>query len=161
MCKLKYRGFLGTETVHLLWKGQHFQSQPWHPAEVAAVLQPSVSSQVQITQTSSSHYLSLRQVSQIFLPETCWLIRDPQTLQATRWSLLRQCMHAKSLQSCPSCPCNSPGRNSEVGSQALLHGLFPNLGWTHVSCLLHWRVGSLPLVSPKTRAILTKPSTAL
>ena len=80
-----------------LWKGQHFPSQPWHPTEVAAVLQPSVGSQVRITQTFSGHYLSLRQVPQTFLPETCWLVRVLQTHQATRQSLSRQRMPAKSL----------------------------------------------------------------
>ena len=46
--------FLGTQAAHLLWKGQHFHSQPWHPAEVAGVLQPSVSSQVWETRAFSA-----------------------------------------------------------------------------------------------------------
>ena len=68
-------------------------------------------------------------------------------------------MHAKSLQSCPDslqpcglyarllCPWDSPGKNTEVGCHALLQGIFPTQGSNpHLLYLLHWQVGSLPLV---------------
>ena len=46
-------------------------------------------------------------------------------------------------------PCDSPGKNTGVGYYALLQGIFPthesNL---HLLHLLHWEVGSLPLVPP-------------
>ena len=59
------------------------------------------------------------------------------------------CVHAKSLQSCPTL-CNpmdcsspdssvhgdSPGKNTGVGSCALLQGIFPTQDGTHGSCLL-------------------------
>ena len=44
---------------------------------------------------------------------------------------------------------NSPGKNTGLGYHALLQGIFltqgPNLC---LLCLLHWQVGSLPLVPP-------------
>ena len=76
---------------------------------------------------------------------------------AETWCLLQ----AKSLQSCPTlwphglqptrllCPGDSPGKNTSVGSFTLFQGIFPtqrsNLSF---SCLLHWQVGSLPLLPP-------------
>ena len=46
-------------------------------------------------------------------------------------------------------PWDSPGKNTGVGCQALLQGIFPtqgsNLGLLH---LLHWQVGYLPLAPP-------------
>ena len=71
------------------------------------------------------------------------------------------CMHAKSLQSCPTlckpvdctqpanCPWNPPGKSTGVGCHFLLQGIFPtqglNLSLLH---LLHWQVGSLLLTPP-------------
>ena len=72
------------------------------------------------------------------------------------------CMYAKSLQLCTTrrdpMDCSppgssvhgiSPGKNSEVSYHALLQGIFQtqgsNLCLLH---LLHWQVGSLPLVPP-------------
>ena len=67
------------------------------------------------------------------------------------------------LQSCPSdslcpyglqptgllCPWDSPGKNTGVGCHALLQGIFLTQGSNPcVLCLLHWQVGSLPLVPP-------------
>ena len=72
------------------------------------------------------------------------------------------CMRAKSLQLCLTL-CNpmdcslpgssvhgdSPGRNTGVGCHAL-QGIFPTQGLNlHLLCLLHWLVGSLPLVPPE------------
>ena len=63
------------------------------------------------------------------------------------------CVRAKSLQSCPAlrprglqparllCPWDSPGKNTGVGCQALLQGIFPTQG--SKLRLLHWQVGSL------------------
>ena len=45
------------------------------------------------------------------------------------------------------CPWDSPGKNTGVGCHALLQGIFPTQGLNpHLLCLLHWQVGSLPLV---------------
>ena len=47
------------------------------------------------------------------------------------------------------CPWDSPGKNTGVGCHALLQGVFPDQGLNpSLLCLLHWRVGSLPLVPP-------------
>ena len=53
------------------------------------------------------------------------------------------------------CPGDSPGKNSGVGCHFLLQGIFRPSDQTRVSlCLLHWHVGSLPLVSPGKPYIL-------
>ena len=72
------------------------------------------------------------------------------------------CVHAKSLQSCPTL-CNpmdcsspdssvhgdSPGKNTGVGSCALLQGSSLTQGLNpRLLFLLHWQAGSLPLASP-------------
>ena len=45
---------------------------------------------------------------------------------------------------------DSPGKNTGVGCYALLQGIFPTQGSNpHPLCLLHWQVGSLPLVPPE------------
>ena len=47
------------------------------------------------------------------------------------------------------CPWDSPGRNTEVSCYALLQGIFLTQGSNlSLLCLLHWQVGSLPLVPP-------------
>ena len=44
---------------------------------------------------------------------------------------------------------DSPDKNTGVGCHALLQGIFPTQGLNlHLLCLLHWQVGSLPLVPP-------------
>ena len=72
------------------------------------------------------------------------------------------CMHAKSLQLCLTLcdpmDCSLPGfsvhedsrgKNTGVGCHALLQRIFPTQGLNpHLLCLLHWQVGSLPLVPP-------------
>ena len=69
------------------------------------------------------------------------------------------CLHAKSLQSCPTlcdpmdwsllrllCPWDFPAKHREVDCYALLQGIFLTQGWNpHLLCLLHWQVGSLML----------------
>ena len=48
------------------------------------------------------------------------------------------------------CPCNFPGKNTAVGSHFLLQGIFQTQGLNlHLSGLLHWQTGSLPLVPPE------------
>ena len=45
------------------------------------------------------------------------------------------------------CPWESPGKNTGVGCHAFLEGIFPTLGLNpRLLRLLHWQVGSLPLV---------------
>ena len=46
------------------------------------------------------------------------------------------------------CPWDFPGKITGVDCHALLQGVFPTQGsnW-HLLCLLHWQVGSLPLVA--------------
>ena len=85
--------------------------------------------------------------------------------QVTREQVIREqmgCVHAKSLQLCPtschSVNCSPPGssvhgvlqaRIPGVGCQALLQGIFQTQGWnSHLLLLLHWQVGSLPLAPP-------------
>ena len=76
--------------------------------------------------------------------------------------LFCMCVHAKSLQSCPTLcdpmDCSStgssvlgdsPGNNSGVGCHALLQWIFSTQGLNlSLFCLLHWQVGSLPLAPP-------------
>ena len=46
-------------------------------------------------------------------------------------------------------PRDSPGKNPGVGGHVLLQGIFPTQGSNPcLLCLLHWQVGSLPLVPP-------------
>ena len=41
------------------------------------------------------------------------------------------------------------GKNTRVGCHAFLQGIFPTQGSNlYLLCLLHWQVGSLPLVPP-------------
>ena len=68
------------------------------------------------------------------------------------------CMRAKLLQSCPTlckpgptrllCPWDSPGQITGVGCCALLRRSSSTRDRTCVSCLLHWQIGSLPLMPP-------------
>ena len=47
------------------------------------------------------------------------------------------------------CPWDSPGKNTEVGSCALLQGIFLTWGSNpRLLSLLHWQVVSLPLAQP-------------
>ena len=47
------------------------------------------------------------------------------------------------------CPWDSPGKNTGVGYHALLQGIFPTQGLSPCLLrLLHWQVGSSPLVPP-------------
>ena len=47
------------------------------------------------------------------------------------------------------CPWDSPGKNTGVGSCALLQGIFSAQGLKlRLLYLLHWQLGSLPLVPP-------------
>ena len=76
--------------------------------------------------------------------------------------LVPMCVCAKSLQACltlcdpmdcspsgSSVHGDSPGKNTGVGCHFLLQGIFPTQrpNW-HLLCLLHWQVGSLPVVLP-------------
>ena len=48
-----------------------------------------------------------------------------------------------------TCHGDSPGKNTGVGCHAFLQGIFPTQGSNLcLLCLLHWQVGSLPLVPP-------------
>ena len=48
------------------------------------------------------------------------------------------------------CSWHSPAKNTGVGCHALLQGIFlTQESNSRVSCLLHWQVGSLPLVPPE------------
>ena len=71
-------------------------------------------------------------------------------------------MYPKSLQLCPILcdpmeesarllyPWNFLGKNVGLGGHFLLQGIFQTQGSTEpcLLCLLHWQVGSLPLVLP-------------
>ena len=75
------------------------------------------------------------------------------------FSLLYMCVCANSLQSCLTlcepmparllCSWHFTGKNTGAGCHALLQGIFPTQGSNScLLCLLHWQVGSLPLVPP-------------
>ena len=60
-------------------------------------------------------------------------------LFATLWTVARLAL----------LPWESPGKNTGVGCRALLQGIFLTQGLNPcILCLLHWKVGSLPLVPP-------------
>ena len=57
----------------------------------------------------------------------------------TLWTLAHQALH----------PWDFPGKNTGMGCHALLEGIFPTQGPNLcLLYLLHWQVGSLPLVPP-------------
>ena len=52
---------------------------------------------------------------------------------------------------------DSPDKNTGVGCHALLQGIFLTQGLnSHLLCLLHWQVGSLPLAPPTVCTLLPK-----
>ena len=66
------------------------------------------------------------------------------------------------------CPWDSPGKNTGVGCQALLQGIFPIQGLNMCLLHLHWQAGSLPLAPPGKPKVgdgpffpQTRPSTPL
>ena len=79
------------------------------------------------------------------------------------------CMCAKSLQSCPTLcdalDCSWPGPSVSGVSQARIlgwvaisssRGSSRSRDWTHMSCLLHWQAGSLPLAPPGKPSFMAK-----
>jgi len=66
------------------------------------------------------------------------------------YSVMSDCFSPHGLQ--PTrlhCPWDAPGKNTGVGCHALLQGIFAAQGSNpYVLCLLHWQVGSLPLMPP-------------
>ena len=63
---------------------------------------------------------------------------------------LRSCLTLWEFMDC-GLP-DSPGKNTRVGSHALLQGIFPTQGSIlHTFVLLPWQLGSLPLVPPGKR----------
>ena len=70
-------------------------------------------------------------------------------LFVTLWTVA----HQRSPEDCRLlCPWDFPGRNSGVGCPALLQGIFHTQGLNLcLLCLLHWQVGSLPLVPSGTQ----------
>ena len=82
-------------------------------------------------------------------------------------------MHIKLLQSClilcdpmdwsppgSSIHGDSPGRNTRVGCQALLQGIFPTQGSnSSLLCLQRWQADSLPLGPPMEKAMAPHSST--
>ena len=80
-------------------------------------------------------------------------------------------MHSKLLQSCltlfNTMDCSLPGSSVHgeslgktigVACYALLQGILMTLDRTHVSCLLHWQVGPLPLVQEDFFSIMFQKS---
>ena len=56
------------------------------------------------------------------------------------------------------CPWDSPGKNTGVGSYALLQGIFLTQGSdSRLLCLLNWQVGSLLLAPPEKPYTCTRP----
>ena len=79
-----------------------------------------------------------------------WYLISLCAVCATLLSVLSDSVQPHGLQSARlPCPWDSPGKDTRVRCYALLQGIFPTQGlnlW--LSCLLHWQVGSLPLVPP-------------
>ena len=83
--------------------------------------------------------------------------QSPQSASGGRWS--RKKVKVLVSQSCLTlqpqparllCPWVSPGKNTGVGCHALLQGIFLTLGSNpRLLHLLHWQLGSLPLVPPE------------
>ena len=97
----------------------------------------------------------------------CQLLYLPNNFTS---NLLKMCVHAKLLQSCPTlrshglqptrllCPWNSPGKNTGVGCHFLLQNIFPIQGPnTSPLRLLHWQADSLPL-EPSGKPLLKTPT---
>ena len=64
-----------------------------------------------------------------------------------RFSLVRLC--ATLWIAARQAPLASPGKNTGVGSQFLLQGIFPTLGSNlHLLYFLHWQADSLSLAQP-------------
>ena len=116
---------------------------------------------------SPIHACMLSRFSHVLLYATLWTAahQSPLSTGFSRqeyWSGLpfsrsvvsNSLQHARLL-----CPWNSPGKNIRVGSHSPLQGIFQiqelNLCLLH---LLHWQVGSLPLLSPGKSAIKKKNS---
>ena len=69
-----------------------------------------------------------------------WSRFSPIWLFLTLWTVVHQA-HS---------PWDSPGKDTGVGCQALLQGVFLTQGLNpSLLCLLHWQVGSLPLAPPR------------
>ena len=88
----------------------------------------------------SADYLLERQ------PDFCVLVRvSAQPLQ----SYLTLCNPIYHSVPGSSVHGDSPGKNTGVGCHAPLQGIFLTQGWNpHLSSLLHWQEGSLPLEPP-------------
>ena len=79
-----------------------------------------------------------------------------KTLGVRQMAETCECVHAKSLQSCPALCCpmdysppsssihgDSPGKNTGIGCHVLLQGIFPTQGSNlRLLCFLHWQVDS-------------------
>ena len=90
----------------------------------------------------------------------CWFLPYiiPSSHLTDLFYVISTCAHAMLLQSCPSLcdpmdcdPSDSSvhGKNTGVGCRALLQGVFLNQRSNlHLSCLLNWQEGSLPLTPP-------------
>ena len=106
-------------------------------------------------------------------PESFWF--HHQKLLASSSKGWVHCGCAKLLQSCLTlrfygllptrrlCPWDSPGKNTEVCYHTLLQGFFQTQGSSlHLLHLLHWQVGSLPLMLPgKSNFIIRLSSSEL
>ena len=113
---------------------------------------------------SSFTFCQSEPVSMVLCSFMLYLLSSPFLILFISFPNLRKnvCVHAKLLQSClTTCDpmdCSlpgslvhgdSPGKNTRVGCQALLQGIFPTQGSNlQLLCLLHWQVGSLPLAPP-------------
>ena len=80
-------------------------------------------------------------------------------------SVVSNSLRAHDLYSPPGsslCAWNSPGKKTGVGSHFLLQGIFPTQGWNPgLSHLLHWQVGSLPLVPQFGTLLIQVPLSSL
>ena len=103
---------------------------------------------------STTRPLHTNQHSSMHTQNQPWWERFWPALQYVRVTMLRRSSHvwlfvthglgpARLL-----CPWDSLHNNTGEGSQALLQQVFPAQGQnSHLLCVLHWQVGSLPLVN--------------
>ena len=90
----------------------------------------------------------VKSLSCVQLLVTPWMAEHFRCSPETIATFLISYVHAKSLRLL--CPRDSPGKNTRVGCHSLLQGIFPTQGSNpHLSHLLHWQAGSLPLMPPE------------
>ena len=82
-----------------------------------------------------------RQWGRIYLEDSLW------SCVLSHFSCVWLCVTPWTVATRLLCPWDSPGKNTAVGSHALLRGFFPIQGLNCISCILHWQQGTASHVS--------------